>query len=167
MDENGETNHRAFAYYEEKRLKILMGFYVRNCGSHRITLGLQMFMMQRFQTVQSKIKHYSGIERNEHTRSLLDLLDLPQRFHLPLPMDSTLSGLEISGCRSMVSCCWFCWVCSFVILVLLGLFVCYFVILLFCFSDTTTSIVFLVFLLIHTTYFYFLSNIDPHTNTPT
>jgi hypothetical protein len=53
--------------------------------------------------VQQKIKFYSGSARNDQTRELLDLLDLPQRFHLPLPIDSTLSGLEIAGCRSMVS----------------------------------------------------------------
>ena len=59
VDENGETTYRAFASSEERRLKILMGFYIRNCGSHRITLGLQMFMMQRFQKVQESIKVFS------------------------------------------------------------------------------------------------------------
>lgn len=59
VDENGETTYRAFASSEERRLKILMGFYIRNCGSHRITLGLQMFMMQRFQKVQERIKVFS------------------------------------------------------------------------------------------------------------
>ena len=56
VDENGETSFHVFAEHEEKRLKIIMGFYVRNCGTHRITLGLQMFMMQRFQSVQQSIK---------------------------------------------------------------------------------------------------------------
>ena len=51
QDENGETSYRSFAISDEKRLKILIGFYVRNCGSHRITLGLQMFMMQRYVSI--------------------------------------------------------------------------------------------------------------------
>jgi hypothetical protein len=59
IDENGETSSRVFAEFEEKRLKIITGFYVRNCGSHRVTLGLQMFMMQRFQSCQKDIKTYS------------------------------------------------------------------------------------------------------------
>ena len=44
-----------------------------------------------------------GSKRDEVNRELLHLLDLPQRFHLPLPIDSILSGLEVDGCRSMSS----------------------------------------------------------------
>jgi len=44
-----------------------------------------------------------GNKRSKQSRELLNLLDLPQRFHLPLPIDGTLAGLEIAGCRAMSS----------------------------------------------------------------
>ena len=46
-----------------------------------------------------------GEKRNEKSRELLQLLDLPQRFNLPLPVDCTLSGLEIGTFVLFCVCC--------------------------------------------------------------
>lgn len=59
--------------------------YIRNCGSHRIEIGHQMFVMKRLEAVaQAVVCGDSKEQRKQILRERLSEIVLPSTFKLPL-----------------------------------------------------------------------------------
>lgn len=87
-----------------KRFIILLQVYIRNCGSHRIELGHQMFVMKRLENVAEAVKLGDSKEaRKEIMRDRLNEIVLPTTFKLPLNPHLTLCSIDVSRCRVMES----------------------------------------------------------------
>lgn len=87
-----------------KRFIILLQVYIRNCGSHRIELGHQMFVMKRLEHVAEQVK--LGESKEERKKILQDRLSevvLPTVFKLPLNPHLKVCGIDVGRCRVMES----------------------------------------------------------------
>jgi hypothetical protein len=87
------------------RYSIVLETYLRNCGSHRLELGRQSFVMQKLLDVAELVQRQ---ERNmpalqEAMRKGLSSVVLPDRFGLPLCPGFEFSGIKLDSCRVMSS----------------------------------------------------------------
>lgn len=70
----------------------LLQVYIRNCGTHRVELGQQMFVMKRLEHVAEQVK--LGESKDARKQILHDKLSeivLPATFKLPLNPHLTVS----------------------------------------------------------------------------
>lgn len=76
--------------------------YIRNCGSHRIEIGHQMFVMKRLEAVaQAVVLGDSKDERKRILKERLSEIVLPTTFKLPLsPHLNVRLKAAFVGCRS-------------------------------------------------------------------
>eukprot|EP01034_Spumella_vulgaris_P029242 gene29242-36259_t len=87
-----------------KRFIILLQIYIRNCGSHRIELGHQMFVMKRLEHVAEQVKlGESKADRKQILHDKLSEIVLPAVFKLPLNPHLRVCGIDVSKCRVMES----------------------------------------------------------------
>jgi len=87
-----------------KRYVILLQSYIRNCGSHRVELGHQMFVMKRLESVaEAVILGESKSDRKEILHKLLKEIVFPTSFKLPLNPHLNIGGIDVSRCRVMES----------------------------------------------------------------
>ena len=78
--------------------------YLQNCGSHRMELGHQMFVMKKLEQVaQAVILGDSKESRKEILRARLSEIILPDTFKLPLNPHLQVCGIDVSRCRVMES----------------------------------------------------------------
>jgi hypothetical protein len=87
-----------------RRFVILLQVYLQNCGSHRMELGHQMFVMKKLEQVaQAVILGDSKEARKEILRARLSEIILPDTFKLPLNPHLQVCGIDVSRCRVMES----------------------------------------------------------------
>jgi hypothetical protein len=88
----------------KRRFTSLLEIYIRHCGSHRIELGHQMFVMKRLERVAEKVlEGESKTERLAILREQLEVIVLPPEFQLPLNPHIKVRGIDIGRCRVMES----------------------------------------------------------------
>lgn len=88
----------------KRRFVVLLQIYIRNCGTHRIELGRQVFVMKRLETVALEVA--AGATKPERLAILRDLLNktvLPTEFQLPLNPHLKVKGIDVDRCRVMES----------------------------------------------------------------
>ena len=84
--------------------RVLLELYLRNCGSHRTSLGHQMFIINRLEEVAQIIKNCpENTDRAKVLREELSKIVFPKSFQLPLDPYKTCKGLQIDKCRVMSS----------------------------------------------------------------
>mmetsp|Transcript_34230 Transcript_34230/g.75420 ORF Transcript_34230/g.75420 Transcript_34230/m.75420 type:complete len:1239 (+) Transcript_34230:443-4159(+) len=87
-----------------KRYVILLQVYIRNCGSHRVELGHQMFVMKRLESVAEAVcAGESKADRKAILHARLSEIVLPSSFKLPLNPHLNIGGIDVSRCRVMES----------------------------------------------------------------
>ena len=59
--------------------RVLLELYLRNCGSHRVSLGHQMFIVNRLEEVAQIVKKGDPSSRNELLREELKKIVFPKR----------------------------------------------------------------------------------------
>lgn len=87
-----------------ERYTILLQIYIRNCDSHRVELGHQMFVMKRLEHVAETVK--TGESKSERLSILKEQLRatvLPKEFQLPLNPHLKVKGIEVEECKVMES----------------------------------------------------------------
>jgi phosphatidylinositol-4,5-bisphosphate 3-kinase len=88
----------------KRRFTLLLQIYIRNCGSHRIELGRQVFVMNRLTNVAELVcQGNSKAERLEILHSQLKEAVLPLEFQLPLNPHLKVAGIHPERCRVMES----------------------------------------------------------------
>eukprot|EP01038_Epipyxis_sp_PR26KG_P005716 gene5716-7889_t len=89
-----------------KRFVSLLQIYLRNCGSHRLELGHQMFVMKKLEHVAEAVKLGESKEARKkilHARLAEVVPVLPTTFKLPLNPHRKMNGIVIAKCRVMES----------------------------------------------------------------
>jgi hypothetical protein len=87
-----------------RRFVILLQVYLLHCGSHRIELGHQMFVMKKLEAVAQAVA--LGDSKDARKRILRDRLSeivLPSVFKLPLNPHLQICGIQIDRCKVMES----------------------------------------------------------------
>jgi len=88
----------------KERFSTLLEIYVKNCGSHRLALGHQMFVMKRLECVAELVTHgESKSARLTILRDELKKVQFPPEFCLPLNPNLIIRGIDIERCRVMES----------------------------------------------------------------
>ena len=88
----------------KRRFVVLLQIYIRNCGSHRVELGRQVFVMKRLETVAEAVA--AGASKSDRLQILRKLLSdtvLPTEFQLPLNPHLKVKGIDVDRCRVMES----------------------------------------------------------------
>jgi len=88
----------------KRRFVVLLQIYIRNCGTHRVELGRQVFVMKRLESVAEKVA--AGATKSDRLKILHLLLKetiLPTEFQLPLNPHLKVKGIDIDRCRVMES----------------------------------------------------------------
>jgi len=88
----------------KRRFVVLLQIYIRNCGSHRVELGRQVFVMKRLETVAEAVA--VGATKSDRLKILHQLLNetvLPTEFQLPLNPHLKVKGIDVDRCRVMES----------------------------------------------------------------
>ena len=88
----------------KRRYVVLLQIYIRNCGSHRVELGRQVFVMKRLESIAEEVAN--GPSKTERLRILRELLSevvLPTEFQLPLNPHLKVKGIDVERCRVMES----------------------------------------------------------------
>ncbi|GMH59411.1 hypothetical protein TL16_g02825 [Triparma laevis f. inornata] len=83
--------------------RVLLELYLRNCGSHRVSLGHQMFIVNRLEEVAQIVKKGDPSSRNELLREELKKIVFPKSFQLPLDPYKTCRGIVVNKCKVMSS----------------------------------------------------------------
>jgi phosphatidylinositol-4,5-bisphosphate 3-kinase len=90
----------------KKRYIVLLQVYIRNCGSHRIELGHQMFVMKRLEKVALEVAQGSSKEERKqilHIKLNEAKQHFPENFKLPLNPQRSLCDIIVEKCRVMES----------------------------------------------------------------
>jgi len=87
---------------ERHHCRVLLELYLRNCGDHRVSLGHQMFIVNRLEDVAQAVKKAPS-QKNEILREGLKKIVFPKSFQLPLDPYKTCRGVLVEKCRVMSS----------------------------------------------------------------
>eukprot|EP00605_Chrysophyceae_sp_TOSAG23-4_P000003 GSChrysophyteH1.ASY1.ANO1.3.1 assembled CDS len=88
----------------KRRFVALLQIYIRNCDSHRVELGRQVFVMKRLESIAESVANGpSKSERLNILRELLQDVVLPTEFQLPLNPHLKVKGIDVDKCRVMES----------------------------------------------------------------
>jgi len=91
--------------------RVLLEQYLRNCGSHRIALGHQTFVISKLEEVSQIVKDTGEGERVRVLRQELGGIVFPKRFQLPLDPHMVCRGINPAKCRVMDSAKMPLWLC--------------------------------------------------------
>ena len=82
----------------------LLEQYLIHCGAHRVTLGLQNFVVQKLKRVQERVRDISDLTAAKvQLREELATIVFPQNVQLPLSPHMRISGLNVEQCSVMDS----------------------------------------------------------------
>lgn len=89
----------------KERYGVLLEIYLRHCGTHRVALGHQIFIMEKLGQAAAKIVSMEGDKASRHRAMEAELSDIvfPEKIQLPLSAGVWLRGLNIDECRVMSS----------------------------------------------------------------